>query len=365
MARLCSLFFLLFIFSVSHAQTPTWNTESLRQYWLTHGTDIHEGIYENVQSDIGSPKYTVALKHSSADTYQLIYLSGAAPEDADRWSEGDVKAHLSKGKSANTYKVKWYMGDKTKRSDLTIVFEEGKMFVNWNSRPPVLYERIFPEHQIIISTNSTGTVTSESTINEPAISGFLVSATGILIAPGNALDAAEKITVVQPLSGKKFPATLLARDTDHNLALLQITDTTAFTRDTLPYNFGRTPAVGDNIFCLAPVTMDSGITRDAVLYNAVIVASTGKSYTASRAMQQACGGCPVFDRQGNLTGVLSAMPQGNNPMVVPVEIILGFMEKNHLPLAQKVLSDVNLQTQKKQAELLFPLVFRIETSEPE
>ncbi|MBK7109863.1 MAG: hypothetical protein IPH61_12220 [Bacteroidetes bacterium] len=95
MSKLFSLYILLNIFYCASAQSPQWTYESLQQYWLANGTDANEGIYENVQAESGSPKYTVALKSNGTNSYQLIYLSGAAQEDASLWSVGDTKANLT------------------------------------------------------------------------------------------------------------------------------------------------------------------------------------------------------------------------------------------------------------------------------
>ncbi|MBK6731846.1 MAG: serine protease [Bacteroidetes bacterium] len=363
MSKLFSLYILLNIFYCASAQSSLWTFESLQQYWLANGTDANEGIYENAQAESGSPKYTVALKSNGSNSYQLIYLSGAAQEDASRWTVGDTKANLTGGNTANTYKAKWYMGDKSSSKDLSIVIEAGVMHVNWNTRPAVIYNRIFPDKQIIIQQKNVAAIVPEPIYNPTLVNAFLVSAKGILLTQNNMLDASDNVIVKNATTGEKYSASIINRNIENNLALLQVNDPTFIFQDTLPYNFGTALSIGDNIFCLGYNTADTSTSKNKHLQNAVIISSSNNRYGVSPKINPWCNGSPVFDRQGNLAGMVSTDLANGSSTVIPVNSIRKIINDNNIALAQKVLSDVNMKPQEIQMELLLPVIFIIDPAE--
>lgn len=363
MSKLFSLYILLNIFYCASAQSPQWTSESLQQYWLANGTDVNEGIYENVQAESGSPKYTVALKSNGSNSYQLIYLLGAAQEDAGRWTEGDTKAKLTGNKTGNTYQVIWYMGDKSRSKDLHIIIESGVMHVNWNNRPAVIYNRIFPDKQIIIQQTNTAAIVAEPVYNPTLVNAFLVSAKGILLTQNTMLGASDNVVVKNAATGKKYSATVLDRNIENNLALVQVRDTSFFVQDTLPYNFGTALSIGENVFCLGYNTADTSTLKNKHLQNAMIVSLSNNSYGVSPKINQWCNGSPVFDRQGNLVGMVSTDLTNGSSKVISVNSILKMITENNIALVQKVLSDVNMKPQEIQMELLLPLIFIIDPAE--
>lgn len=363
MNRFYTILLLAITSSVSFGQNTGWSEDSLLQYWVHNGTDAHEGIYQNVLEEAGSPKYRLALKSTSADTYTLIYLSGAATADAERWNTGDVKAYLSSS-DANSYKVKWYMGDKSTSKDLSISFDEKYMQVNWNNdRPVVLYEKIFPENPIRI-IKATEVKIAEPVYDPTMVNAFLISAKGYLLTQNNMLGASDEVIVTNALSGEKYTATITDRNIETNLALVRVDDPSFILPDTLPYNFIRSNlSIGDNVYCIGFNTGDTSTIKKAHLQNAIIVASTNNRYILSPQINPWCNGSPVFDRQGNLTGLLSTDKATAGSSVIPTTAISAVLQKNNISLEQKVLSDVNMKTQSAQMEILLPIIFIIDPAE--
>lgn len=357
------LILLLILHSAVQSQNKKWTEDSLVQYWTLQGTDALEGIYENTIEEAGSPKYRMALKNTGTGTYELIYLSGAAPEDAKRWEQGDKKAYLTLSESANEYKVKWYMGDRTTSRELTITFAQQIMSVNWkNGRPAVLYEKVFPVKQIVIAKPA-------ETVSEPAylptvVNAFLVSAHGVFVTQNDMLETSTELFLRNPNNGEKFTATIVFRNEEINLALIQITDPAFLLPDTLPYNFSNAGmAIGDNVYCIGFNTSDTGKIKSWHIQNAIVVSKNKNILGLSPKVNPWCVGSPVFDRQGNLAGILNTKMETGNTYVTTSESIRNLLLANNIPMRHKKLSDVNMQSQEVQASILLPMIFIVDPAE--
>ncbi|MFN3940369.1 MAG: serine protease, partial [Chitinophagales bacterium] len=328
-----------------------------------NGTDTYEGIYQNEQQEPGSPKYRMALKNTGSGTYELIYLSGAAPEDARRWEQGDKKAYLTKVESANEYKVKWYMGDRTTSRELTISFANKTMlFFFKNGRPSVVYEKVFPDKQIVIAGPTEAV--PEPVYTPASVNAFLVSASGVFVTQNDMLEAGTALFLRNPNTGEKFAGSIIARNAELNLALIRIADPTFTLPDTMPYNFSNTGmAIGDNVYCLGFNTADTGITLSWHLQNAIVISKSKYTLGLSPKMLSSCIGSPVFDRQGNLIGMLQLNKATLQTSVTTAESIRNLMLSENVAMVQKKLSDVNMKSQGEQVSLLLPCIFIIDPAE--
>jgi S1-C subfamily serine protease len=141
--------------------------------------------------------------------------------------------------------------------------------------------------------------------------GFFITSTGLIITNHHVIENASKI-FVRGINGnlnEKWEAEIIAMDDTNDLAILNIKDTT-FT-PTLSFAV-RANAVetGEDVFALGyPMTTSLG--KEIKLTNGIISAESGykddnTSFQISAPVQKGNSGSPVFDKGGNLVGVITS-----------------------------------------------------------
>jgi hypothetical protein len=281
-----------------------WTEVSLKIDWEKNGLDILEGIYENTNSEKIDNKYKLALKRKG-ENYELIFLSG---NDNGKWKEGDIKAILNKTASSNIYKVKWYLADKRVSEDLYITFDAGLMKIIWtDGQSEHLYLKLYPTTST--SKNSSGIASSGT--------GFALTSNGYIVTNYHVIDGATSITVkgVNGNFSTSYKAKIVVSDKNNDLAIIQIEDNSFTNISKIPFTIKSTSSdVGENVFVLGyPLRASMG--DEIKLTNGIISSKTGfqgdiTSYQISAPVQPGNSGGPLFDKFGNLIGVINAKHTG-------------------------------------------------------
>lgn len=283
-----------------------WTEASLRTFWQTNGNDYLEGIYENAIPIPDSPKYKLALKKTDIG-YDLIYLSGDSNQST-KFIEGDIKAYLTKTAKDNLLKVKWIMGDKSINENLYITFEEALMKIIWtDGSPEQLYIKLFP---ISSTSKNSSSIASSGT-------GFALTSNGYIVTNYHVIDGATSLTV-KGINGNfstSFKAKVVVSDKNNDLAIIQIEDNLFTNISKIPYTIkSGSSDVGENVFVLGyPLRASMG--DEIKLTNGIISSKTGfqgdiTSYQISAPIQPGNSGGPLFDKFGNLIGVINAKHTG-------------------------------------------------------
>lgn len=274
---------------------------SLKEY-LNNSKSFNEGIYENAVETPNSPKYEIGIIKTE-DGFTLIYLNGG---DNSIWKEGDVKAYLTKTANPNLFKVKWYLGNKDVNENLYITFDNAMMKVVWtDGNSEQLYIKLFP-----LSNSGVSNVTSSGT-------GFALSSDGLIVTNYHVIDGATTITV-KGVNGNfsiSYKAKVVVSDKNNDLALIQIDDNSFTNISKIPYTIKSSSSdVGENVFVLGyPLRASMG--DEIKLTNGIISSKTGfqgdiTSYQISAPVQPGNSGGPLFDKSGNLIGVINAKHTG-------------------------------------------------------
>lgn len=283
-----------------------WTEASLKTFWQTNGNDNLEGIYENAIPTPNSPKYKLALKKSDTG-YELIYISGDANQST-KFKEGDIKAYLIKTAKDNLLKAKWIMGDKSINENLYITFEDALMKIIWtDGSPEQLYIKLYPTSST--SKNSSGIASSGT--------GFALTSNGYIVTNYHVIDGATSITV-KGINGNfstSYKAKVVVSDKNNDLAIIQIEDNSFTNISKIPYTIKSASSdVGENVFVLGyPLRASMG--DEIKLTNGIISSKTGfqgdiTSYQISAPVQPGNSGGPLFDKFGNLIGVINAKHTG-------------------------------------------------------
>ena len=342
----------------NHPKT-SWTEISLKEQWDKNGFSPIEGIYENTVQSTETPKYKLALK-KEGNGYCLIYLTGA---DYSTWKTGDIKAYLTETATPLLLKVKWYMGNKAPDENLYITFEQGSMKVIWTdkreSNPEQFYLKLYP----------TASVGSISKGGKTSGTGFALTSNGLIITNNHVIEGVNSI-VVRGINGnfdKTYTAKVLITDKNNDLAILKIEDPTFTNLGKIPYVVKTSVAsVGENVFVMGyPLRATMG--DEIKLTNGIISSKTGfqgdvTSYQISAPVQPGNSGGPLFDKNGDLIGIINAKHAGaeNASYAVKTSYLKNLVELlDNQPILQTA-SIMNGKTLTQQVEIAKKYVYIIE-----
>lgn len=149
--------------------------------------------------------------------------------------------------------------------------------------------------------------------NKSSGTGFFLNTEGYIITNYHVIDNAQTITVsgINDDYKESFKATVEVADKQNDLAILKINDPSFKALDNIPYTFKyTTSSVGEDCFVLGyPLISSMGM--DIKLTNGIISSRTGfegnvAEYQMSAPIQPGNSGGPLFDKSGNVIGVVCA-----------------------------------------------------------
>lgn len=259
------------------------------------------GIYEDLDDD-----YKLACIKQNRE-YILVYLgSNNSLFDMSHWKYGDVKAYLRPTATPGFFKSDWHMRDKTKETDVYVVFDGSTMktVISGNESN---YIKMYP---------TASSITNPSQNQEWSGSGFALK-DGYIVTNYHVIEGAKSIQI-QGIKGDfstKYNAEVVTTDKFNDLALLKVSDTKFTGFGTIPYNVKTSVSdVGEDIFVLGyPLTSTMG--DEIKLTTGVISSKTGfqgdvSLYQISAPIQPGNSGGPLFDNKGNLVGIVNAKHTG-------------------------------------------------------
>lgn len=271
-----------------------WNTNILKAYLSDNYESPLEGIYKG-------DDYTIGVKKDN-EKYFLIYLNGA--DNKEEWHEGDIKAELTNTASPSIFKVDWY-GKWKQKMNGTLIFSNSGFTLKTKGNTIENYIKIFPNTETVTKINKNNTVSSGT--------GFFIAKDGYIITNYHCIEKAKSITIsgVNGDTKTKYKAIIKEIDKQNDLAILKINDFKFKGLTTIPYTLKFTTAnVGEDCFVLGyPLINTMG--TDIKLTNGIISAKTGyegntSQYQISAPVQPGNSGGPVFDKRGNIIGIVQA-----------------------------------------------------------
>lgn len=287
---------------VIHLQSymTKWRESNLKEYFSTTA-DIIEGIYESTVSSNNKQdnKYKLAVKKMSDGNYALIYLGGV--NVFDDWKEGEIKAFLTPTSVNGVFKSKWLLLNKEVSNDYYVSFTGNTMVVKGDDQET--YIKLYPTMEMVArSSASSGT-------------GFFVSNTGYIVTNNHVIEDAVngniKITGINGNNSKSYKAKVEVTDKQNDLAILKITDPSFTETINVPYTFKFSISnMGEDCFVLG-YPLISSMGKDIKLTNGIISSKTGfdgniAQYQISAPVQPGNSGGPLFDKSGNIIGVVQA-----------------------------------------------------------
>lgn len=256
------------------------------------------GIYEEVSGDI-TYKLACIKEYGS---YKLIYIS--SKNRKSWWKTGDYKAKLRETASKGIFKADWFMLDKS-IEDAYITFDGTTM--------DVVVTNVEDPKSVYLKTYPTASQESgHASGGKWAGTGFALK-DGYIVTNHHVIDGAKTISVygVNGNSSRSYTATVAASDKNNDLALLKISDYSFNGFATIPYAVRSGMAeVGEDVFVLGyPLTQVMG--NEVKLTNGIISSRSGyqgdiSTYQISAPAQPGNSGGPLFDKSGNIIGIVNA-----------------------------------------------------------
>lgn len=292
----------------------------IRNYLDSHKKDLRpvEGIWQSTDGF----KYGIICQNNygNSKTFRMEILS--VPSALLKvWNIGENKGTISEGSTNGVYSlaynikeyIEYYDGrvvvDKSYTDNLILIQESPILmtFQRLDGKTISLY-KLYPK-----DIPNQSDISPRHSEDKSSGTGFFVSNNGYIITNYHVVDGARniKVTKVNGDSYKKFLAKVEVSDKQNDLAIIKITDPAFSSIGNLPYSFKFTAAnIGEECFVLGyPLISTMG--TDIKLTNGIISAKTGfngsvSEYQISAPIQPGNSGGPLFDKNGNIIGVVCA-----------------------------------------------------------
>ncbi|WP_425422892.1 S1C family serine protease [Phaeodactylibacter xiamenensis] len=283
------------------SKKTNWTEYQIKEHFKKNGADPIEGIYERTSEEKLMARYKVGIIKEDNE-YKMVYLGGAL--NYEDWSEGEIKAELTKTATPTLFKLKWRMANKSINEDPYATFETGLMNIVWPDGEKGLYIKLYPSQtdNISISNNAKSSGT-----------GFALSSNGYIITNYHVIEGANKIQVrgVKGNFSKTYSAEIVVEDKNNDIAIIQITDPNFTSLGQIPYTFNTDLVdVGKSVYALGyPLRASMG--DEVKLTNGIISSKTGfqgdiTTYQISVPVQPGNSGGPLINKQGEIVGIINA-----------------------------------------------------------
>jgi hypothetical protein len=199
--------------------------------------------------------------------------------------------------------------------------------------------------------------------------GFAISSNGYIATCNHVIEGATTIKV-KGINGdfsKEYNATVITSDKNNDLALIKISDPAFISLSSIPYAIKASVSdVGASIFTLGyPLTATMG---DEVKFtDGSISAKSGfkgdiTSYQISAAAQPGNSGGPLFDKLGNIIGIVSAkhVLAENATYAVKSSYLLNLIESSTASIKLQTVNSLTTKSLTDQIKLINNFVYIIE-----
>ncbi|MBI9072088.1 MAG: serine protease [Melioribacteraceae bacterium] len=277
-----------------------WTEKSIIKYLDSETKDGLEGIYTKFSQD-NRANYKIGIV-KDGNGYKIIYLDGAI--NRQDWVNGELKGKFSATAMKDFYQVEWIMNDKKLNKDVYLNTSDENFlsfeFLGKNNFSSS-YLKIYPNVQTVNNRDES--------IQFGTGTGFAISKEGIFITNNHVVEGSKEIKV--QILNSIFEADIIATDIKNDLAAIKISDKKFKGFSEIPYNMKTVLSnLGTEVFTLGfPLIQTMG--EDLKLTNGIISSKNGykgstNSYQVNVAINPGNSGGPLFDKKGNLIGVISA-----------------------------------------------------------
>ncbi len=288
-----------------------YNENTAKQYFDSSPLNDVEGIWQSTDGFKYSIEKDVENGYRSESKFRMIILENAG--SYSWWKPTHIKAFIESSSVNGIYSMKYYTNTSTggnlEVQNCFVVLENKAMltFTRIDNGEKIMLVKLYPkiDEKNAVMTPDNSQATSGT--------GFAISSNGYIVTNNHVIDKAKSIEVkgVNGNFTRKLNAELVVSDEKNDLAIIKINDPSFSSLGSIPYSVRQGVAdVGENVFVLGyPLTSTMG--EEVKLTNGIISSKTGfqgdiSTYQISAPVQPGNSGGPLFDKNGNLLGVVNA-----------------------------------------------------------
>ena len=270
--------------------------------------------------------------------------------------ESNVYAVVNSGESTWAEDGKMILEDPN-RFEITLR-QDGNNYYNWYVKCEFIKD--YPtsaEYEQVRSVEWTGT-------------GFAI-ADGYVVTNYHVINGAKSI-IIRGVNGDDnitYKGYVAAKDKSNDLAIIKIVDKKFKGFDEIPYCIGKSvPEVGDEIYVLGYPNV-STMGKEVKLTDGIISAASGfkgnqNMYQISAPVQPGNSGGPLFDKAGNVVGVICAKHADteNANYAIKISNLYALVNKSELGIRMSDSNNIKSSSMSSQVKQIKPFVYIIECS---
>lgn len=292
-----------------------YNEQTAKSYLDRYDIDPIEGIWQSNDGFKYAIEKDVENGLRKEDKFRIIILSHNTNNPF--WKDTYVRGFVEKTAANGVYNIDYYTAGKNyynNNIDIEIqtcigLLEASALFTfTKQDGDKIILIKLYPKTE----NDNSGTFSSSK--NEKSTgTGFAISSNGYIVTNHHVIENAKSVEVkgVNGNFSKKLSAEVVVSDEKNDLAIIKINDPNFSSLGTIPYTFRQGIAdVGESVFVLGyPMTSSMG--EEIKLTNGIISSKTGykgdiSAYQVSVPVQPGNSGGPLFDKNGNILGVINA-----------------------------------------------------------
>jgi S1-C subfamily serine protease len=310
-----------------------------------------------------------------SNKYRVIILDNNSINSF--WEKTYIKAYIEKTVIDNVFNIEYYVHNGfnnqltiqstigTLEENSLLTFRVLKNYYNGYSEKISLI-KLFPEYD-----NKSPNIKDIEKKQKITGTCFAISSDGYLVTNYHLVENSTEIKIkgvngdfLKPLSAK-----VILSDKNNDLALLKIDDYFFTSIASIPYIIKSTPSnVGENIFVLGyPLTATMG--EEIKLTNGIISSKSGfqrdiTSYQMTAPIQPGNSGAPMFDKDGNIVGIVNAKHVGaeNAGYAVKTSYFFNLIDALPTTIELPTVNTLKGKTLSSQVELANKFVYIIEVN---
>jgi S1-C subfamily serine protease len=305
----------------NYSYVEGYNESTAKSYFNSATLDPIEGIWQSTDGFKYSIEKDVDYGTRSSNKYRVIILNNNSSNNF--WKVTYIKSFIEKTAVESVFNMEYYTNS-TQGGNLSIqsiigILEGDALFtfnVIKNSytgySDKVMLVKLYPASKSANSNDIT-TIKKEKSTG----TGFAISSDGFIVTNYHVIENATSIKV-KGINGsftKSYSAKVIQSDKNNDLAIIKIDDYSFSSLGIIPYTIKSLSAnVGENIFVLGyPLTATMG--EEIKLTNGIISSKSGfqgdiTSYQMTAPIQPGNSGAPMFDKDGNIVGIVNAKHVG-------------------------------------------------------
>jgi len=299
----------------NYYSVKNYSEQTAKEYFDRFEGDAIEGIWQSNDGFKYAIEKDVVNGLRAEDKYRIIILSHNTNNPF--WKETYVKGFIEKTAANGVYNIDYYTaGQNAYNNNIDIevqtclgLLDASALFsFTKQDGDKIILIKMYPKTE-----NSGNNSYSNSNLEKSSGTGFAISSNGYIVTNHHVIDKAKSIEVkgVNGNFSRKLNAELVVSDEKNDLAIIKINDPLFTSLGSIPYTVRQGVAdVGENVFVLGyPLTSSMG--EEVKLTNGIVSSKTGfqgdiSTYQISAPVQPGNSGGPLFDKNGNLIGVVNA-----------------------------------------------------------